>query len=170
MISDALLKKSVYDVIRKYINPAAVIIWANQAEARPEKPYCSLLFTTGPIQIGDDSEVVDNNQLEYRGIREMNLSVNYYGVEAMRQLGILATALGFNGATEMLIVNGLVAVDSTAPRDLSALLENKFETRAQMDIRFRLLEKAKDPDSGIIEATILENDLDSSSVTIDSTP
>lgn len=170
MINDAITKKAVYDLIRKYINPAATVIWENQAEARPPKPYCALLFITGPIRIGHDSEIVVTDKTQVRGIREMVLSVNYFGTNALAEMSRLQTAFGFPSAREMLLRDNIVFVKETGLRDLSSLMENRFESRSQMDVMIRLTENVTDIDSTIVEAVILENDMDSSSVIIDSTP
>ena len=170
MINDAITKKAVYDLIRKYIKTEAVVIWENQAEARPPKPYCSLLFITGAIRIGHDSEYVEGDNVAVKGERELILSVNYFGENSMYELSRVQTAFGFPSAREMLLKDNIVFVQETGMRDLSALMENRFESRSQMDVRFRVTEGAIDLDSTIVEAVELNNDIDNSSVNLDITP
>ena len=170
MINDAITKKAVYDLIRKYIKTEATVIWENQAEARPPKPYCSLLFITGATRLGHDSEFVEGEKVKLKGMREMILSVNYFGTNAIAELSKVQTAFGFPSAREMLLRDNIVFVEETGMRDLSALMENRFESRAQMDVRFRLTDSDIDLDSTIVEAVELENDIDNSAVTIDITP
>lgn len=170
MINDAITKKSVYDLIRKYIKPEATVIWENQAEARPPKPYCSLLFITGAIRLGHDNEFVDADKVKVKGERELILSVNYFGTNAMSELSAVQTAFGFPSAREMLLKDNIVFVEETGMRDLSSLMENRFESRAQMDVRFRLTEEAIDLDSTVVEEVQLNNDMDNSSVNLDITP
>jgi hypothetical protein len=170
MINDAITKKAVYDLIRKYIKTEATVIWENQAEARPPKPYCSLLFITGTTRLGHDSEFVEGEKVKVKGMREMILSVNYFGTNAMAELSRVQTALGFPTAREMLLKDNIVFVTESGMRDLSALMENRFESRAQMDVRIRITDSDIDLDSTIVETVQLENDIDNSVVTLDITP
>lgn len=170
MINDAIIKTKIYAVIRKYLKSEATILWELQGQPRPAKPFCSMNFLTGPIKQGEDEEVVnDDNKVEKQGLRELTLSVNYFGEHAMQELGYLITALGFPTARELLLKDAdLVFIAAAGPRDLSSLMENKFETRAQVDLRFRVIGSMADPDSDVIETVVLENGIDNSSTEINS--
>ncbi|WP_448510320.1 phage neck terminator protein [Immundisolibacter sp.] len=163
MISMTTLQTAIYNLFNKYKSAGVTIIWANQAEARPEKPYVSLQIIMGPKKIGYDDELVGaDNKVARRGVRELTVSVNYFGAEALTKMASFQESIELPTAREMLRVTNLVLVRSTSPRDLSALMENRFETRAQMDVDFRLSSEVKDLDSTYIESVILSNDLDNS--------
>lgn len=168
MIINATIRKNIYDVIKKYASNGVNVIWENQAEARPPKPYISLHIIGGPRMIGCDDEVVDpiDSKVFLIGMRELSLSCNFFGENAYAELGRVQESLGLPTAVEMFLKDNIVFVSDTGIKDLSALMENRFESRAQMDLKFRLTNKVKDYDSTVIESVILNNDLDGTTTTI----
>lgn len=168
MINDAIFRNKLYAVVRKYILPEAKIIFAEQAEARPQKPYCTLKLISGPVRVGHDIERVSQDEfVEVAGVREFVYSINYYGENALQELSRLQTSFQFPTARELFLQVGMVYVqDEAAPRDLTILQENKFESRAQMDVRFRANGSLKDLDREVIETAILVSEIDNTETII----
>jgi hypothetical protein len=167
MIPIANLETAVYNLLNKYKSVGVVIIWENQAEARPPKPYMSLQFITGPRKIGQDDEKVGlDGKVFKKGIRELTLSVNFMGQDAFWELSKLQEAITLPTARQMLLEDNLVLIRDNGVRDLTALMDNRFESRAQVDLDFRLTSEVKDLDSTVIETVILNNDLDNSTTQI----
>lgn len=162
MFSNANVRKKIYDVIKKYANSGATIIWENQAEARPAKPYISLHIISGPNLVGNPDEYVDrtDDKVVQTGMRTFTLSVNYFGQDAFSELAKVQESLCLPTANELLSQQDLVLVRDNGISDLSALMENRFESRCQMDLVFRTTVTVKDQDTTVIETVELSNDLD----------
>lgn len=164
MILSAQSKKKIYDVIKKYAASGVTVIWEKQAEARPLKPYISLDIIAGPNMIGNPDEYVDpaDDKVVQTSMREFTLSVNFFGQNAFAELGKVQESLGLPTAIEMLGQEDLVFVGDNGLRDLSSLMENRYESRSQMDCVFRTTNTVKDHDTTVIETVELNNDIDGS--------
>lgn len=168
MILSVNVKKKIYDVIKKYANSGATVIWEKQVEARPPKPYISLDLISGPNMVGQPDEYVDiaDNKVIQVSMRQFTLSVNYFGQNAFAELGRVQESLKLPTARELFGQEDIVFIGDSGLRDLSALMENRFESRSQMDCEFRTTEVVKDQDTTVIETVILNNDIDGTLTTI----
>lgn len=164
MVLSAIVKKKIYDVVKKYANPACTVIWEKQAEARPPKPYISLDIIAGPVMIGNPDEYVDDSddKIVQTSTREFTVAMNYFGQDAFAELGRVQESFGLPTAGELMRQVDLVFVRDSGPRDLSSLMENRYESRSQMDCVFRTTNTVKDLDSTVIEVVELENGMDGS--------
>lgn len=162
-MNEPVIKKAIYDCIRSILDEDALLIWADQNQHRPMRPYVSMKLLLGPVAIGQDEERQDEDDfVMISGFRELTLSVNYFGENPFRGLGEVQTRLRFPSTRETLYASGLVFVSDSGLRDLSQLLETQTEQRAQMDLVFRYSENASDADmhGPIIERVELENGID----------
>lgn len=167
MINDADFKKKVYDVVHKYIKATVPTIWERQSEARPPKPYCSLDIVAGPIKVGQKAERINASQLvELVGEEEFLVSMNYFGTNAYAELGRVKESFDLPMARELLRQKNIVFVKATDVRDLSALMENRWESRSQMDVTFRLTNIVTDVDSDTIGSVELTNQMDDTIVIV----
>ena len=164
MINDANVRQKIYAVLSKYLQNGTTLIWEKQGQPRPEKPFATMNLLTGPISVAHDEEIIDDDgATAISGLRELTLSVNFFGANAQVALAGLITKMGFPTARELFMQENLVFIDAKGPRDLSALMENKFETRAQADFRFRITDYDVDTETTYIETVVLENGIDNSS-------
>lgn len=167
MINVALKQKKIYDVVKKYVKTGATVIWERQSEARPPKPYVSLDVVAGPIRVGHKAERVNiSGKVELVGEEEILVSMNYFGTDAYAELGRVKESFDLPKAREILVAENIVYVKSTDVKDLSALMENRWESRSQIDVTFRLTNIVEDLDSGTIGSVELTNGMDASIVTI----
>lgn len=122
------------------------VIWARQSAPPPATPYVTLALVGGPIAIGHDAQrrvhLPDGEELadlrvDWLGAREMTLSVNVYGGDALAIASTLQSSLSLETVRDALAAAGMSVIRAGDIRDLTALLETTFESRAQMDVRLR---------------------------------
>lgn len=148
----AQVEKSLCAWVAGQLPAGAKCILANQNAPQPQKPYATVLITptTNPTTIygsGMDERRLSETApgvVRYQKFRQFGVSLNVYS----------NTMVGNNKATALLeqvveslalqsVVNAFrkdahiapLPVDSTV-RDLSALLETRGESRAQVDLTF----------------------------------
>lgn len=161
MFDDAIIKKAIYTWLHKYKENGETIIWADQAEARPQKPYITIKILATPTPLEEDV-VNDDGQTEVKQSTDFTLSVNYYGERAFNRLSRLIATAEFPTQTEKWNVANLAFKESSGVRDLTALMETKFETRAQADLVFATSDVIVDLESTYIETVdVLEQNIDS---------
>jgi hypothetical protein len=174
MIDDKALRKAIYDWAVAYTPVAEEdelsVIWSNQGVKRPPVPYVSLNIIAGPVKSGgqDDLETLDSGDTRVSGFREITLSINYFGPNAIGYLSALQTSVEFPDVTTYFKSKDIAYISDTGVRDLNGLLENRFENRAQMDMRFRVLSEAlasvvigeEEEIITAIEHVVIENELD----------
>lgn len=161
MLNDAIIKKTIYDFFYKYKGNGETIIWADQAEGRPQKPYISLKILSTPTPMEED--LINNlGQTEVKQSSDFTLSVNYYGEKAFSRLARLIAAAEFPTQTEKWGIANVAYKESSGIRDLTSLMETKFETRAQADLVFANSDVIVDLESTYIETVeMLEQNIDS---------
>lgn len=171
MFDLSLFQDTVYSALKKYKPDGVKLIWEKQGEPRPPKPYVSLSILAGPIPEGhDDERVAEDDVVEVVGPRIIAVSMNAWGENAMGIIGAFQSSFGFPSFREILRDENVVFVDSTDPQDVSALMENRWESRVTLTMRFRTTVASKDVDTSIVETVILENELDNSETEITSNP
>ena len=150
MLNDAIVKKSIYDFFYKYRANGEQIIWADQAEARPQKPYVTLKILSTPTPLEED--LMNNlGQTAIKQSSDFTVSVNYYGERAFTRLARLIAAAEFPTQTEKWDLANVSYKESSGIRDLTSLMETKFETRAQADLVFGNSDVIVDLESTYIE-------------------
>lgn len=128
-------------------------IWSEQSAPRPERPYGTLRFLTGPVKSGADEErVCDDGTVLSSGPRQFTLSVNIYGEEALNIMATLQDSLDLNSCREFFRDQGLSVFEELGVQNLTSLIESEYEDRSQMDIIFNYSSNVKD----IVEAGIVE--------------
>jgi hypothetical protein len=166
-VDESELMTSLFQWVRRTFSDVKVI-WDNQGEARPPKPYVLLSLTSGPTKRGyDDQSVLNDNKTEYSGAREIMMSVNYLGSGALIELSRLQTEIEFDSGIDFLLDRGLSVVRDGGIRDLTKALENSFESRAQMDVTLTYVAAAKDENSTVITEVEIQNEIDDTSSVID---
>lgn len=127
------------------------VIWENQSEHRPERPYASLNLTVFPTKLGHDDARMVGDKFKVQGLREMTLSVNVYGAEAFEFLSDLQSSHEMPSIRQQLLRDCIVVVSTSEVRNLSELHEARFQTRGQMDVQLRTNYVAEDTETGYIE-------------------
>lgn len=161
MLNSSIIKKTLYDWLNKYKQNGETVIWADQAEARPSKPYITLKILAGGKPMEED--LINNaGKTEIKQYSEFDLSVNYYGESAMEELSFLTATAEFPTQLEKWSAKNLAYIESSGVRDLTELMETKFESRAQADLSFRTSDVIVDLESTFIETVdVLEQNIDS---------
>jgi hypothetical protein len=110
------------------------------------------------------------------GNRESMLIVNYYGKKTGASptfsLNILNSSLNFDETMKPFRLLGIAIMEDEGIKDLSAILDDKAERRAQITFIVRWVHVQTDTNRGVIESVRIEQIIDNvqTTYTIDSTP
>lgn len=161
----ASIKLAIYNVVRRELD--VTTIWADQSEVRPERPYASIRLTSGPIVVGsDEGREPVSGQFTVEGLRQLVMSVQAFGDSAIERMSKLQTALSKDSVVEELDASGIAVYDVGAVQNLTALLENRFETRAQMDLSMYVTDAEVD-DTGYIEDVEVTNEVNDDTIVVE---
>ena len=132
---------SIEDKIRDYlldIGTNTRVIFHYPNAPRPELPYTSIHFL-GQSGMINDNEVFDNDDdlVHFLGCREMLFSINCFGDNAFDEVNTIQG--GRQKLSGMAALNPHSVWSMTTTRDLSSLIGDEFEKRAQFDITFNVL-------------------------------
>lgn len=153
MITDttnyAGLKTAIRDWLLNYSGGLTDVIFSNQAEGRPAKPYATILIIVSGIKLGLDDDVIQTFdvpgqaiQREHLGPRQMTIQIEIYS-EPAQALTDREAADYLNQAlhaTESIPVRdlfrnaGIALARYTAPNRLDEQLGERWERRSQTDL------------------------------------
>lgn len=166
MIPFATLKLALYNVVSTELD--CTTIWADQSEVRPPRPYASLKLTSGPVVVANDEvRQPTSGSFEVAGLRRMTLSVQAFGEGALERMSRLQTALSKESVLESLDKSGVAIVEVAGVQNLTGLLDNRFETRAQMDVGFYAAENESDS-TDFVESVEVTSEPDSDTFVVES--
>jgi len=161
-MTDDELKNLFYDFWSTEITTCQLIN-AMQSAPRPEKPYATvdLVLTTPEGQRDEQLGIVDSGSpttMQIRGFRKALLQINIFGDEANEVVESVRQSLSKETVLDEYFRDNQVAVVSvSAARDLSFLLETKFERRLFLEIALRYGQEYTD-DVGAIQTVIVNAD------------
>lgn len=113
-------------------------IFLNENGNVPPLPFCTLYAQPVAFFGQDDFVNDDAGQVTYTGQREISVSVQYFGANAMQNAIDLAESLEMQAARDLLAESDLVFVNRAGgANDLSELLDTGYEERAGIDILLR---------------------------------
>lgn len=138
------LEDALFEVIEPLL-PGVTLIWEDQSAPRPAKPYVSLNFLTPSQRLGFDEQRVDGDQISLVGQRRFVVSVNAFGenrvknedaLDAADLLEKIVQGLYKEETIASLKERCLASITESEIRDLTALQETRYESRAQVDLTF----------------------------------
>jgi len=149
------VKTNLYDWAVS-VAPGIPVIFYNQNAPRPSLPYITL-YLQSLLAIGEDYTTTPDviGGVDLIGDREFTLQVQSYGGDPMTLLENMRTSLQKQTVLDTLREDGIVFVNHFPINDITALLDTEFETRASMDILFRIAQFDEDI-SGLIETVEIE--------------
>jgi len=139
------LEDALFDVISGLLPTGVSLIWEDQSAPRPGKPYVSLNFLSPSQRIGFEEQRIDGSVFTLVGQRRFVLSVNAFGENRMENedaldaadlLEPLVQGLYREDTIQKLCEFGLASINEGEIRDLTALLESRYESRSQVDLTF----------------------------------
>lgn len=143
-----ILGRQLRELIRTALGmPANSVRPANQhGPADDGNPFATVLLTPlTPTGVEDEryvNEATGNNVTEtIVGQRSVLASVQFYRGDAMTKAGRLWQVLSLSANLEKLQNLGIGLSRASNPRDLSAVENTRWESRAQIDIEFHLIAK-----------------------------
>lgn len=141
-------------------------IWEDQGAPRPNLPYASAKIISGPRRSGSDEIRRKAGPVYYvAGMRQITLSVQVYGAEALNKVSQLQTSLEKPSVLGTLRTYGIAFVRAEAVNDTATALDNRFESRAQMDVILSVVDN-DDDDIDYISNVEVVNQVDGSTSTI----
>lgn len=158
MLDLTLQKKAIYEWAKQELEME--FIWADQNAHRPNKPYGAMKIIPGFSKIGATDNITHklDGVFNVAGTREFTLSLNCYGDSALERANFVSSSIEKPTVIEKFSVAGLVVVKVEQVNDLSKLMDNAYETRSQIDVKFRLAQIVED-EIGIIETVELKNNM-----------
>ena len=158
-MSFADIRQGIYNWVRTESN--LTVIWADQSEVRPPRPYVALKLISGPRRRGhDDLRQNGLGVFEVHGQRQWTCSVNVIGSGAMDTIMLLQDSLEKPSVQDSLRVKKLAFVKAEVAQDATLELDTGYESRAQMDVFFTSTALLEDTNTTNIENVELENEID----------
>ncbi len=150
------IKAALYSWAATVVGGGVTVYWGEPNGPRPANPSVRLKLIAGPTMVGLDElrDVAgDDDAFKVVGTRVLTLSVTAYGDAALQLVSDLQTSISNPEATAGLSAANLAASDTSAPRDLTALLETKYEQRYQFDVTVLATEELT-TEPGVIETVV----------------
>lgn len=157
MIDFNAIKTSFYQWATSVLPVGTPVIYLFENAPRPKDPYVTLHIQSFS-QIGWDYVTPPLSSLgsnEILGDRELTLSIQAYGSDAMALLEILRISLQKDFVLDSLRSSGVAFVDWGNVADITALVDSRFEKRAALDLFFRVGQSDTD-NVGAIESVELQ--------------
>lgn len=134
------------------------LIWADQNESRPAKPFATLK-TNSLRRVNNDHhgapDATTGNAV-VSGDREFTLSIQYFGPDAVSALGDFADKMQLNSTTDAFVAKKLIPFNVGAVTDVAELLGGtggKIEPRAAVEVFFRYKTALSDA-VGVIDTVV----------------
>lgn len=174
------VKTNLYDWAKAQLPVNFPVILYYENAPRPTYNYVTIDITTF-TQIGEDytpQPTDDVGDVEMVGNREFTVQLQAYGGDSMGILETLRCSLQKLTVLDTLRNNGIIFVMHFPIQDITELVNSKFESRATMDVLFRMGQTYQDTlgsiDTVEIEEEFFEGDTlvinQTVTVTIDPTP
>lgn len=120
------------------------VFWGEPNGPRAPNPSVRLKLITGPAMIGMDELRQDDEDppnFSIVGPRTMTLSITAYGDLAAQMISDLQTSVSDPSKVATMDAAGVGVLSFGPPRDLTELLETKFEQRHQVDANLIVMEE-----------------------------
>lgn len=139
----------IYNLVKAMLTNRGILdvplYWSNQDISQPHGNYITLNLTSLTL--------LGSTELRYIGevskaktIRELRVSMNFYGPDAYGISNAIFDALGLSSIWDAFTEQGLALVDHGAPRDLTFVRNARRTRRYQFDFRVRLKKIIDDAD------------------------
>ena len=138
------LRRAIYAWAKKELEME--FVWEDQDEHRLNKPYGTLKISPGFKRLGGTDNIRRNadGTFTIAGGREFTVSLNCYGDNALGRASFVHSSIEKLSVTDTFSLAGLVCVSASQPIDLSRVVNNNFEARCQIDVRFRVSQEVLD--------------------------
>lgn len=160
------LRDAIATAAGAYDDPAtfdeAKIVHANQNAPQPREPFAVINCWVASGRRGRDEERLDDDApgiIQHAGNRRLTVSLNIYGPGALELADRIAERLMTQAIAEgNLDPAGLAILRTSDPRNLTALLETRYQERAQLDLTVGCVSNWTE-DVGYITSVGIEGDL-----------
>jgi hypothetical protein len=102
-----------------------------------------------------DSSTDVNGVVNMKGDRQFTLSIQAYGGDTLTTLENLRTSLQKQTVLDTLRANGIVFYQSLTINDITALVDSRYESRAQLDVLFGIGQVYTDA-PGYFDRTVIQ--------------
>jgi hypothetical protein len=151
MVAIKRIETGIYEWAALVLPIGVPVIWVHQNSPRPIVPYVALHLST-ITSIGRDFIDGEGN---LTGNRDFVLLCQGIGNYSMDYLEILKTSLELPLINLFLQQRNIVYVDRLALNCISEVVDNRFEERNSLDLKFRFAQISKD-ESGTIDGTNIQ--------------
>jgi len=170
MISTHTIEDGLY-AWATLVLPTVTVIWAHENAPRPTVPYITMHLLS-INSVGVDAILPPNNVTgvsEIVGNRDFTLSIKGIGTYSMEYLEALKLSLEKPSVQAFLRTKNIVFVDRLALTCIAEVVDNRFEERNLLDLKFRFAQYDNDT-VGIIMHADIEKDfisLDLNTITVE---
>lgn len=132
----SIIEKTIYSLLLDIFN--VPVIFAYENAPRPCKPYITINYISGQLQIGTTDEVIYKNAdtFRIRGQRQLVYSIMFIGKDSRNRADELLNRLQFPTILEIFQKNGFTYLRDSGVTDVSILTDTEFEERANIDLTF----------------------------------
>jgi len=130
------IEDALFEILQPLLPEGVKLIWSDPSAPRPPKPYVMMDFLVYGRRVGKDELRQSSSGWDRKGLREFVLSVNAYGQDAHEILDELLTGMSLESTVAALSEANFSSVNESEIRDLTLLIEQRYETRAQIDLTF----------------------------------
>lgn len=160
------IQDAIYDWVNSVMKvdlEGLQIVWRDQSEAIPPRPFVSLKLIYGPAPTDRDGSIYPGGKGEPDNIgmqMEATLSVQVFGNTQIHRPVAYQLAVDLNSSllrpsVRTALKRGGVSIQGLGkPQNLSALEESKFEERAGFDIELGMVQNVLDQPGEIEEVNI----------------
>lgn len=147
--------------------PNDKMVWEDQSESRPPRPYVSLKLINPGQRKGHDVLIpAESSGYHNAGLREFMLSVNLYGAESFEKSYMAMSGIEDPLVLEEFKSKGIAYIACSQLRDLTRSVAGRYESRHQFDVRFRLADNmAVDP--GTIEKVEITDEINGNVINVE---
>jgi len=134
---DQTKEDSIYDFVKDIVGSNVNVIWEEQGEDRPSKPYVSLCIISGPTKIGNRAEMT---------YKETDIYTRYFQKKFTLSVGVFANdndgyiinniqnSLYLESKLNILRNGGIAVWDQIGPFNVSKVIDDDWEYRSHLDI------------------------------------
>lgn len=132
-MSTVAIKKFIYEFLTR--ETGLTVIEDLQGKPRPPLPYVTFRFLNTAIRVGGMDDLRANGSVfSNHGLRTSTISINIFGTGANDRMSALQNCLDLPEVIEEFSAAGVSHTGEDGPRDLSELMETKYQERSQFDL------------------------------------
>lgn len=133
---DQTKEDAIYDFIKAIVGSSVSVIWEEQGEDRPSKPYVSLCIISGPTKIGNRAEMTYKETDTYTRYfqKKFTLSISVFANNNDSYIiNNIQNSLYLEDKLNILRSGGISVWNQIGPSNISRVIDDDWEYRSHLD-------------------------------------